>query len=104
MDIIKFFRANLFNDHSINTVTEKIVDYETLGIKEYEYPSEFYMGDNLKTAITQLALSYENFNKDSIRYGFLINSTVISRFCMESIPSYPTSKLAVITTPIFVFL
>lgn len=57
---------NHFNDHSINTVTEKIVDYETLGIKEYEYPSEFYMGDNLKTAITQLALSYENFNKDSI--------------------------------------
>lgn len=42
------------------------VDYESLGIKEYIYPSEFSMGDNLETAITQLALSYENFDKDFV--------------------------------------
>lgn len=47
-------------------ISSKIINYETLGIKEYEYPSEFYMGDNLRTAITQLALSYDNFNKDSV--------------------------------------
>lgn len=45
---------------------EKIVDYEALGIEEYIYPSEFFMGDNLKAAITQLALSYENFDKDCV--------------------------------------
>lgn len=32
---------------------------------EYEYPSEFSMGDNLKTAITQIALSYDNFDQTS---------------------------------------
>ena len=46
--------------------TEEIINYEALGIKEYEYPSQFIMGDNLKTAITQLALSYEDFGKDSV--------------------------------------
>ncbi|MDE7251907.1 MAG: hypothetical protein K2O32_03060 [Acetatifactor sp.] len=45
---------------------EKLVDYESLGIKEYEYPSEFSMGDNLETAITQLALSYESFDQDCV--------------------------------------
>lgn len=43
-----------------------MVDYELLGIERYIYPSKFSMGDNLKTAITQLALSYENFDKDSV--------------------------------------
>ena len=47
-------------------ITEKIVDYEVLGIKEYEYPAEFSMGDNLKTAITELALSFDNFDEDSV--------------------------------------
>lgn len=41
----------------------KNIDYETLGIQKQEYPSEFSMGENLKTAITQLALSYDNFGK-----------------------------------------
>ncbi len=44
----------------------KVIDYEMLGIKEYKYPSEFYMGNNLEIAITQLALNYENFNKDIV--------------------------------------
>jgi hypothetical protein len=40
-------------------------DYDkVLGIEEYEYPSEFIMGDNLKAAVTQLALTYDNFDKD----------------------------------------
>lgn len=43
-----------------------IIDYEALGIQEYEYPSEFVMGDNLKTAITQLAISYGDFDKTSV--------------------------------------
>ena len=42
------------------------IDYETLGIQKQEYPSKFSMGDNLKTAITQLALSYDDFGKDSV--------------------------------------
>ncbi len=46
--------------------SSKIVNYEALRIQKYEYPAEFSMGDNLKTAITQLALSYENFNTDSV--------------------------------------
>lgn len=50
------------------------VGYEALGIKEYTYPSQFIMGDNLKTAITQLALSYKNFGKDSVqKYELTVN-------------------------------
>lgn len=49
--------------------TGKFVDYEALGIKEYEYPSEFSMGDNLKTAIAQLALRYESFDRDTPKTG-----------------------------------
>lgn len=39
---------------------------EKSGITPYEYPAEFAMGDNLKTAITQLALSYGNFDQSSV--------------------------------------
>ena len=45
---------------------EKTVDKEAPWIQEYEYPSEFSMGDNLKTAVIQLALCYDNFDKDSV--------------------------------------
>lgn len=55
-----------FNDHSAEAPTEKIVNYDALGIKEYEYPTEFSMGDNLKTAITELARSFDNFDEDSV--------------------------------------
>ena len=54
------------HDNSAEAPTEKIVDYEALGIKEYEYPPEFSMGDNLETAITRLALSFDNFDEDSV--------------------------------------
>ncbi len=54
-------------DHSVSTV--EFIDYEALGIKEYEYPAEFSMGDNLKTAIVQLALSYVSFNSDTPKLG-----------------------------------
>ncbi len=57
------------NDHSVSAVDEKIVDCEALGIKEYEYPPEFSMGDNLKTAIAQLALHYESFDRDTPKTG-----------------------------------
>lgn len=57
------------NDHSESVADERIVDYEALGIKEYEYPSEFSMGDNLKTAIVQLALRYESFDRDTPKTG-----------------------------------
>lgn len=46
--------------------TEKTVDNKAPWIQEYEYPSEFSMGDNLKTAVIQLALCYDNFDKDSV--------------------------------------
>ncbi len=49
-----------FND------TEKNVDNKASWIQEYEYPSKFSMGDNLKTAVIQLALCYDNFDKDSV--------------------------------------
>lgn len=50
-------------------ISSKLVDYERLGIKEYEYPSAFFMGDNLETAIIQLALGYKNFGEDSVDNG-----------------------------------
>ncbi len=58
-------------------------DYETLGIKEYEYPSEFSMGDNLQGAITQLALSYENFDKVVVN-GEGWKEIFIARFIQNS--------------------
>ncbi len=39
---------------------------EKPGIQQYEYPPEFSLGDDLRTAITQLALAYNQFDKDSI--------------------------------------
>ena len=45
---------------------KKTVDNKASWIQEYEYPSEFSMGDNLKTAVIQLALCYDNFDKDSV--------------------------------------
>ena len=45
---------------------EKTVDNKASWIQEYEYPSKFSMGDNLKTAVIQLALCYDNFDKDSV--------------------------------------
>lgn len=53
-------------DNSAATITEKLVDYEALGISEYEYPSEFSMGDNLKAAIIELALRVGNCNQESV--------------------------------------
>lgn len=67
--------------------TEEIIDYEALGIQEYEYPSQFIMGDNLKTAITQLALSYEDFGKDSVDSGNW-KEIFISRFIQNSRMSF----------------
>ena len=55
-----------FTAEDTEEVAEKFVDYEALGIKEYEYPPEFSMGDNLETAITRLALSFDNFDEDSV--------------------------------------
>lgn len=39
---------------------------EKSGITQYEYPAEFSMGENLKMAITQLALAYDHFDAASI--------------------------------------
>ncbi len=57
------------NDDSLGTDDEKLIDYEALGIKEYEYPAEFSMGDNLKTAIAQLASGYMSFDSNTARIG-----------------------------------
>lgn len=46
------------------------IDYEVLGVKEYDYPPEFCMGDNLETAITQLALCYDTFDRTSVDSGY----------------------------------
>lgn len=54
------------DESSANTGKVNIAHYEVPEMEEYEYPSEFSMGDNLKTAITELALSYDNFDKDSV--------------------------------------
>ncbi|MDD7027675.1 MAG: hypothetical protein PUI46_11395, partial [Lachnospiraceae bacterium] len=86
-DVSKQPIDNSHNDNSANVLTEKSVDYETLGIKKYEYPSEFSMGDNLKTAITQLALSVENFNKDSVSSGNW-KEIFIARFIQDSRVSF----------------
>jgi|GEM_PF-5700295 len=51
-------------DSGKEEVPEKIK--EKPGIKQYEYPAEFSMGDNLKTAIIQLALSYDNFDRNCV--------------------------------------
>ena len=66
---------------------EKTVDEEALWIQEYEYPSEFSMGDNLETAVTQLALCYDNFDKDSA-YSEEWKEIFVSRFIQNTRSSF----------------
>lgn len=75
--------AHSSTDNSADIAAANSIDYETLGIQKYEYPSEFSLGDNLKTAITQLALSYENFNKGSVSSGDW-KEIFIARFIQNS--------------------
>lgn len=79
--------VNSNTDDSVDKGAENYIDYETLGIQKYEYPSEFYMGDNLKTAITQLALSYDNFGKDSVSSEYW-KEIFIARFIQNSRVSF----------------
>lgn len=66
---------------------DKIVEYETLGIEEYIYPSEFSLGDNLETAITQLALSFETFDKDTINAEYW-KEMFVAKFIQNSRMSF----------------
>lgn len=62
-------------------------DYEALGIEKYDYPQEFSMGDDLRTAVEQLALTYENFSEDSVSSeGW--PETFIARFIQNSMLSF----------------
>lgn len=49
------------------TVSIQDIEYEALGINTYEYPSEFTMGDNLKAAIVQLAITYNDFDYNVVK-------------------------------------
>ncbi|MBR1771468.1 MAG: hypothetical protein IJ747_05515 [Lachnospiraceae bacterium] len=42
------------------------IDYAALGITEYEYPNEFILGENLKGAMEQLAILYDDFSADHL--------------------------------------
>lgn len=46
--------------------SSQLFDYEQLGVSEYEYPSEFELKDDLREAIIQLGLHYEDFGEDVI--------------------------------------
>ncbi len=70
-------------DTAVTGFSPQTFDYETLGITEYEYPSEFSMGDNLQGAITQLALSYENFD-EAVVNGEGWKEIFIARFIQNS--------------------
>lgn len=66
-----FFRTeepadNHFDDNSADINTEKMDDQQASIMEEQESPLEFTMGDNLKAAIIQLALTYDHFDKDSV--------------------------------------
>ena len=74
------------NEHKNNTETKSEAqesDYEALGIKAYEYPSEFVMGDNLQAAIVQLALCYEKFDKTVVQSEEW-KETFIAKFIQNS--------------------
>ena len=76
-----------YSDNSEITAKEEFIDYEAFEIKEYEYPAEFSMGENLKTAITQLALCYDSFDKDSV-YSAEWKEMFIARFIQNSRVSF----------------
>jgi len=78
------------------TATENF-DYEALGIKEYEYPQEFSMGDNLQMAVGQLALIYENFNRNLVSdenwmETFIANFIQNSRLSFEYLDAVSDKK------------
>lgn len=72
--------------------TAGFIDYEALGIKKYEYPAEFSMGDNLKTAIAQLALSYADFDRDTPKTGGW-KETFIAEYIQNSRVSFDYLEL-----------
>jgi hypothetical protein len=45
---------------------KEVVDYQALGIKKYNYPSEFSLTDDLKTAITQMICTSGVFFADDV--------------------------------------
>nr|MCR5704852.1 hypothetical protein [Eubacterium sp.] len=58
-----------------------------LPAEEYEYPAEFSLTDNLRAAITQLAISYDHFDRDTVK-GDGWKELFIARFIQNSRMSY----------------
>ncbi len=71
----------------ISEIPKDNIDYETLGIQKQEYPAEFSMGENLKTAITQLALSYDHFDQ-TVVHSESWKEIFIARFIQNSRASF----------------
>ena len=63
------------------------INYQELGIQKQEYPAEFSMGENLKTAITQLALSYDHFDQ-TVVHSESWKEIFIARFIQNSRASF----------------
>ncbi|BCN31906.1 hypothetical protein [Anaeromicropila herbilytica] len=65
------------------TESKQDIAYEALVIKAYEYPSEFTMGDNLKGAIVQLAITYDDFDQNVVKSEEW-KETFITKFIQNS--------------------
>lgn len=79
------------------------IDNKALGVKSYNYPSEFSIGDNLKGAIEELAISYADFDqnlvksedwkKDFIRY--FIQNTRFSFDYLDQVSEKNNNKIGI---------
>lgn len=65
----------------------KEVDFDALQIEEYTYPKEFTLGQNLESAITELALMFDTFDTSQTKEQFY-PETFLTYYCQNSRMSF----------------
>ncbi|MBQ9765265.1 MAG: hypothetical protein IJW18_03600 [Lachnospiraceae bacterium] len=67
----------------IEIINDVKIDFDSLGIKDYTYPTEFVLGQNLSGAITELVLTFEEYNIDETEADYYMESFLF-HFCQNT--------------------
>lgn len=90
---VLFIRSRTGADTSKKNTFKSANPYEDLGISEYQYPTKFTLEDELEAAITTVALSYDEFDENTISDKewedeftrlFLKNSRYVPAYVMDN--------------------
>ena len=76
------------NSQAESQMNDTMFDYESLGVNQYVYNSEFELGEDLKNAIAELACCYDEFdenvvNDETWKNIFLTRFTQNSRYSFD---------------------